>query len=89
VCTTAVPYGAVRAYITWRRIGGHLPCIVANMSGTLGSTAGPRMTYAEAETRVWVQQCAWFIEVIAGVGAPYAMVPFVSALIIIDKDEWT
>jgi hypothetical protein len=44
----AVPYGAVRAYITWRRIGGHLPCIIAHMSGKLGSTRGPRMTYAAA-----------------------------------------
>jgi hypothetical protein len=56
-------------------------------------------TLCEADTRLWVQQCAWFAEVIAGVGVlvgcvilhltPYAMVPFISAAIIIDGDDWT
>jgi hypothetical protein len=127
---TAVPCGAGRAYITWRRIGGHLPRIVANMRGKLGSTRGPRLTYAaalatigaasqdafrsmpaltgidiarispttlcEADARVWVQQCAGFTEAVADIGlscvifhlAPYAMVPWLLAFIITDRDDW-
>jgi hypothetical protein len=101
------------------------------MSGKLGSTTGPRMTYAaalaavgaasqdmlrsmpaltginiaricpttlcEADTRVWVQQCAFITELVADIGAscvifhsaPYAMIPWLLALLNTDRDDWT